>query len=55
VIKWEREHHLRKEEEKPTSFAGDAAGMPTMPERSIVPPAVMAGQGVSAATDGKNE
>ncbi len=55
MIKWEREHHQRKEEEKPISSAGDVADMPIMRERNIAPLVVMGDRGASAVTAGKNE
>jgi len=55
VIKWEREHRQRKEEERPISSAEDAAGMPIMQGKNTAPPAVMASQGAFAVIVGKNE
>ena len=55
MIKWEREHHQRKEEEKPTLFAEDAGSMHIMRERNIVPPAALVGPGGEENSAGKNE
>ena len=55
MIKWEREHHQRKEEEKPTSYAGDAASMPIMREKNTALLVAMEGAGGCANIAGKSK